>query len=243
MDVTAHPETWLDWIELGSKGMGYQPTYRGPSEYINAYHESFAHCETSGGLAIAAEIPGKLRRADALKLYELAYHARGDILELGCEKGLATSIMARAIRDSGHGSLIYAQDAKSPNTIATKRNLTDRDLGDLARTHTGDAALYCRELIEHGRRFSLIFIDHASEYGPMRAVCSLLDRLVETGGFALFHDYNDKRNQDPGATDHGVGLAVQKDLNLELFEFYGIYGCVGLFRKTEAGELASRRPE
>jgi hypothetical protein len=58
----------------------------------------------------------------------------------------------------------------------------------------------------------------------------MLPAIVGSGGFCLFHDFNDRRNEDPDEPDYGVHRAVADGLDPESFEFYGIYGCSGLYR-------------
>ena len=177
-------------------------------------------------------IPGWLRREDALKLYELTYFSDGDILELGSFHGLSTSILANACRNSSSPKHIDTIDLDPSCTTAAKANLESLGLLDYVTIQTGDATVAVKNYIEAGKKFGFIFIDHSHEYQPCLDVCKMLDEVTMPGGFCLFHDFNDSRNRDPEDTDYGVYQAVQDGLNHEKFEFYGIYGCTGLYRRV-----------
>jgi len=75
----------------------------------------------------------------------------------------------------------------------------------------------------------------------VRHACEDLKTLIRPGGFALFHDYNDSRNgNDP---DYGVYQAVVDTFADGSFEFYGAYGCTGLYRRRgRAGSRTARVP-
>ncbi len=62
------------------------------------------------------------------------------------------------------------------------------------------------------------------------AFVSFCIRLFNLG--ALFHDYNDQRNIMPDVADYGVFQGVRDGLAPGQFEFYGVFGCAGLFRRT-----------
>ena len=55
-------------------------------------------------------IRGWSQHDDALKLYEMAFFAEGDILELGCFEGLSTSIVAQAIADADRSRKMHTID-------------------------------------------------------------------------------------------------------------------------------------
>jgi hypothetical protein len=100
----AHKDTFLSFESLGERIPEYQPTYEFKGEFIDAYHRLLGDTANYEGILLrlnnrsgpgGERIDGWLRRADALKLYELAYFAKRDILELGCYHGLSTTILAR----------------------------------------------------------------------------------------------------------------------------------------------------
>lgn len=66
-------------------------------------------------------------------------------------------------------------------------------------------------------------------------MCRELDKITAVGGFCLFHDYNDAKNNQ-AEHDYGVYQAVMDGLDLARFEFYGIYGCTGLYRAVGSKE-------
>lgn len=103
--VKFYPEDFLPLEQLGSRFPLYRPTYIMDDPYINAFHSRYSTCPTEGDL-IEIGIRGFLRREDALKIYELAFHASGDVLEMGSAWGLSTSILCRAVADSGRSHIL-----------------------------------------------------------------------------------------------------------------------------------------
>lgn len=90
----AHPEK--------TSTRDYEPSYDFGGPRLGEAHESAADA--------VAGIPGWLRPEDALKLYELAYHASGPILEIGTYRGKSGTLMAMALRDAGRPQLVVSVD-------------------------------------------------------------------------------------------------------------------------------------
>jgi SAM-dependent methyltransferase len=223
---------------LGSRMPAYAPTYDFALPFIDRAHGDIAGYPLLDGTLIQMKnrrwlgrtIPGWLRREDALKLYELGYFARGDVLELGSYHGLSTAILARAARNSPNPKHVESVDRDPARTKAARKNLGRLGLLSQVTARSADAAMAVREHAANQRQFGLVFIDHSHAYGPVYEVCQALDRVVAPGGFCLFHDFNDSRNRDPHDDDYRVFQAVRDGLNPQRFEFYGIYGCTGLYR-------------
>ncbi|MEZ4837503.1 MAG: class I SAM-dependent methyltransferase, partial [Caldilineaceae bacterium] len=97
---------------------------------------------------------------------------------------------------------------------------------------TADAVAAAEAYATAQRQFGFVFVDHSHAYEPVYGVCRVLDQIIAPGGFCLFHDYNDIRNADPEDKEYGVYQAVVDGLNLDAFEFYGIFGCCGLYRRA-----------
>jgi predicted O-methyltransferase YrrM len=238
--VNSHPQSWLPIEELGSRLPPYAPTYDFPAPFIDETHSELANCPLHDGTFIQVSnrrwrgeiIPGWLRREDALKLYELSFFTRDDVLELGSFHGLSTAIIARALRNSCTTKTVESIDLDPACTEATRRNLRSLGLLGCVTTRSADAVLAVREHVANQKQFGFIFIDHSHAYAPVYEVCRALDRLITPGGFCLFHDFNDPRNCDPNDEDYGVYQAVRAGLDDKRFEFYGIYGCAGLYRRV-----------
>ncbi len=230
-EPASHPESFVTFEQLGKHWHPFLPTFSYPGAYINEHHRFFAECPQKGAL-IDIGIHGFLLSADALKLYELAYFSRGDILELGCYHGLSTHILAMAISDSGGYKKLLSNDLY-PEAISIAGDLLRQKKYDgFSEFRCGDAANVCKELVNEGRRFDCVFIDHSHTYDAVSSVCKVLGDLVSPGGMCLFHDYNNEWNADPNNHDYGVWQAVHDHMRPELFEFYGSFGCTGLFRRT-----------
>ena len=90
-----------------------------------------------------------------------------------------------------------------------------------------------------GLRFGFAFVDHAHDYPSVVGVCAALAAVLRPGAFCLFHDFNDFRNADPAYQDYGVYQGVADGLEKGRFEFWGIYGCCGLYRALPAPRSTS----
>jgi predicted O-methyltransferase YrrM/glycosyltransferase involved in cell wall biosynthesis len=224
-----HPETWMGHDELGRE-RPYQPTITSFGEFINDRHRYYHECPTKG-ILIDVGIQGHLLREDALKLYEMAYYATGDILEFGTSFGLSTSILARAVRDAGRDSRIVTMELKQRLAEHARHTLTGLDLSRYIEFMVGDADASCQKLVDTGRRFHFAFVDHSHTYDDVSKACRRLPQLLTPGSFCLFHDYNSRWE---GTADYGVYTAVAHALDKNQFEFCGIYGCCGLFRRRDA---------
>ncbi len=211
----------------------YQPNYPIEESYINAQHASYASAPMKGAL-IDLGIPGWLRVEDALKLYELAYFSAGDVLELGTHQGLSTSILARALIDAGHGHRLVTIDMEQVYIDKARAELAARQLDGDVEFLCGDAGPFLDQFMAEGRTFGFAFIDHSHAYGPVLKASQSLGQLLSPGSFALYHDYVDRRNTmrcDVGESgkEYGVVAGAQDGLATDLFEFFGCYGCTGLF--------------
>jgi predicted O-methyltransferase YrrM len=113
----------------------------------------------------------------------------------------------------------------------TEWNLRRQGLKRGVRTFAGDALVEVKRRADRGARFGMVFVDHSHAYGPVYQVCRELGRIVDAGGFCLFHDFNDPRNYDLADVDHGVYQAVVDGLAPADFTFYGLTGCLALYRR------------
>jgi len=214
--------------------MPYQKTYNFDGTFINQSHHRLALSRMHQHADIInIGIDGWLILADALKLYELAFFCKGDIIELGTYKGLSTTIMAEASRDSGRKFEIVTVDLDPQLAAEAKQGMADRRTPGRENVHffTFDAMKFVTNSADAGKLYELAFIDHSHQYQHVYDTCVNLHRILVPGAFALFHDYNDPRNARPDVPDYGVYQAVHTALSEEYFEFWGIYGCCGLFRR------------
>lgn len=237
MRVHVHPDTYLEMGELGTRFPPYRPTFDFRSRYIDRAHRAIGTARLQDGLIrlktrrwLGTVIPGWLRRDDALKLYELAYFAGGDVLELGSYHGLSTSILARASRNASPPKHVVSVDLEPGSVDATRATLASLGLSETVTSVCDDAMTAIRRYASHGRRFGFVFVDHAHSYEPVYQVCRELDLITLPGAFCLFHDFNDARNRDPDDHDYGVYQAVTAGLAGRPFRFCGIYGCTALYR-------------
>ena len=234
-----HPDTFMELADLGTRIPAYRPTFSFPNGHINASHRFFSMCPVKDEHLIqmldrrwwARPIRGWLRREDALKLYEMAYFASGDILELGSYQGLSTCVLSQANRDSSARKTITSVDLDPRSVRLARRNLRSLGLALGVEILCDDAFQLVSRLAAEEKRFGFVFVDHSHHYEPMLAVCRGLAGVVAPSGFCLFHDFNDVRNRDPQNQDYRVYQAVKEGLDMDSFEFYGIYGCTALYRR------------
>ena len=238
--MNAHPQSWLSLENLGSSIPPYCPTYDYPPPFIDRTHRGIAQSPLKDGLVQIKDrrwfgkvIPGWLRLEDALKLYEMAFFADGDILELGSYHGLSTNIIARACRNSSPKKQIVSIDLDPTCTKITRTSIDRSGLRTYVTTITMDAVSAVADYEHKNKQFAFVFIDHSHAYQPVFEVCKSLHHIVVPGGFCLFHDFNDIRNSDPLDIEYGVFQAVQEGLDKESFDFFGIYGCTGLYRRND----------
>jgi hypothetical protein len=233
--VDKHPDSFLEPAALGKQWPPYKPTFAFAGEYIDDFHKSIGGSAKESGLINLNEIfgtaiKGWLRRADALKLYEIAYFVQGDILELGSYHGLSTCILSKANHNSGLIKRIDSVDLSPEKCAKTMESLEATGLNSAVEITCSEAAAAVRRFAENARQFEFVFIDHSHAYQPVYEVCQMLPQVVNADGFCLFHDFNDRRNEDPKQPDYGVYRAVLDALESTQFEFYGIYGCTALYR-------------
>jgi SAM-dependent methyltransferase len=233
-----HPESFLRLDAVGTVIPPYRPTFTFAGEYLDEAHRRLATSPLKDGMLIQLEnsrwfgqtIQGWLQREDALKLYEIAHFVKGDILELGSFHGLSTSILSRANRHSPFPKRIESVDLSRHAVRRARFNLWRQGLGRAVSFSVGDALAEVRDRAGRGARYGMVFVDHSHAYGPVYQVCRELRNIVRAGGFCLFHDFNDPRNYDLADVDHGVYQAVVDGLAPADFDFYGIYGCLALYR-------------
>lgn len=215
--------------ELKRFDNSYRPTREIPNKFINDDHARIADMPTHG-VKISHLIEGSQRIEDALKLYEMAYFAKADILELGCENGLSTYFMSSANHASGLKKTIYTVDISEEKVIKTLENLARFKWETNVIAKRSGATEYCEEMIQRGKKFDLIFVDHSHTYKDVLGVSKLFHLLCLNEGFVLYHDFYDSRNFDPSDKDYGVFQAVIEGLNPSQFTFLGIFGCIGMFQ-------------
>jgi len=232
-DVIRRPGTWVEFDRLGTLHP-YSKTFSFDGEFASERHRLIAGSPTGRfGLDFLIDlgIDGYLRVADALKIYEIAYLAPGNVLELGTHQGLSTSIIASALEDRGNGRLETVDIDAGTNAVA-RANLLGRPGADRVTFTLKDATLRLDELISEGATFGFMFVDHWHGYEATHEAAERAIKLVAPGGFVLFHDFDDSGNSDPTHV-HGVYQAVlDVYADRQDFVFHNMSGCVALFRRA-----------
>ncbi len=239
-------ETFPSLGELGKAYPSYRKTFPYDGDYIDAAHRGLAESELREGMLISVEngaalnpqpIKGWIGRPDALKLYEMAYFAKGDILELGSFHGLSTSILAEAVQNAGKDSKIYTVDLLANHISQTALNLKRKGLSKQVQCFCADALSVAKQFVEQEQEFAFVFVDHSHRYQEVLDVCLVAHRLVEPLGFLMFHDFNDLRNSQADEDNYGVYQAIADGLDKTVFRFCGTFGCAGLYQKLQADGL------
>lgn len=242
MDMSAHHEKNVaararfgsSWPILTGDEMGapYAKTFDFPGACISAYHR-FLSAPPLGRLGIPFNIDlgidGYLQVGDALKLFELAYFAPGDVLELGTHLGLSASIIARALSERGAGKL-ETIDIDASTTARAGEALSGAPGAERITFTVQDAPTRMDELIAEGRKFGFIFIDHWHGYEATVDAARRCANLLAPGGCVQFHDLLNPENIDPGHI-YGVYQAVLDTVcEDQRFAFRGVSGCTAIFQ-------------
>lgn len=234
-----HENTALTLEELGARYAPYAPSYDVRWKYATLHHWRLGRSVAKDSVLIELRrgdrsvIEGWLRKDDALKLYEMAYYAPGDILELGSYHGLSTTILAKANRAAGNRRRIVSVDLTPEAVDVTRETLRSQGLDQNVTNLQDDAVHAVQSFVDAGRTFGFVFVDHSHAYTPVYEVCRRLAPIVMPGGFCLFHDFNDPRNRDEQDESYGVYQAVIAGMDPTLFEFWGTYGCTALYRRIK----------
>ncbi|MGE0734293.1 MAG: O-methyltransferase [Alphaproteobacteria bacterium] len=234
--VQRHDNTWLSLEDMKVDWRfrrEYRPTYSFPGDAIDETHRSGFTAVNETGL-IDLGVDGWLLPADAKKLYELEYFGRGDTLELGTYRGLSTGILLAARTASRREGRIHTVEIHEPFSKLAQQVLRGRTNANRIRFHVSDATSFLDACAAERRKFGFCFVDHSHAYQPMVDTCRRLGHVLAPGAFVLFHDFNDPRNADPSNQDYGVYEAIADALPKQLFSFFGIFGCSGLFRYRSA---------
>lgn len=234
-----HENTWLSLEGTAPDrrfDMPYNPTYDFGADFIDGYHRFLANAPTLPDRMIDLGLEGWLLPADACKIYELTFF-NPDVLELGTYRGLSSAIMSHAITNAGVGGQVVTCDLDGDQQKIAQAAHEARRIPNRQSVHyfNFEGADFVRRLYDRSdpRAFPLVFVDHSHAYEHMAAVCPILHKVTLPGGFILFHDYNDPRNPDPIAEHFGVYQAVTDHLPKIEFEFWGVFGCCGLFRRKD----------
>jgi hypothetical protein len=221
---------WKMFDELDHNGATYKPHFATPPTDHYRQIEGAPGGMLGLSFLIDLGIEGFLHKSEALKLCEMGYYAKGDILELGTHKGLSTSILAHALHDRGNGRLATFDIDPATNAIA-RENLTGVAGRDRVDFNVTDAKIGMDGLIKKERQFGFIFVDHWHGYDATYEAAVRVPKLLSAGGYVMFHDFFDASNRDPEHV-YGVYQAVVDVFgkNPE-FIFSGAAGGAALFQK------------
>jgi predicted O-methyltransferase YrrM len=173
-------------------------------------------------------VPGYLRPQEALKLYEISYHAPGDALELGSAWGLSTMILASAKRDAKRPGRVVSVEIVPDHHRATQETLERHGLSDRVTLLLGDADEVLPWLVGRRRRFAFAFVDHDHGLAASQHAVDALSHLLVPGGLALFHDVNDARHE---TGEYGIYPAVVSAISDGTFRMVDLCGSAALIER------------
>ena len=225
------------WIRLDNIGapQPYSKTHAFDDDFINARHAEIGRAPLGRmGIPICIDlgIDGYLQRAEALKLYELAFFNDGDALELGTHRGLSTCLIAWGLLDNDGADLETIDIDPTANALA-KANVANALVGHKVTFTLKDATDRLDEMVAVGKKVGLIFVDHWHGYKETFEAAERGLKLLSPGGYIFFHDFLDPGNIIP-EHPYGVYQAV-----LDVFgddqraQFCGLFGSAALFRMTD----------
>jgi predicted O-methyltransferase YrrM len=231
-DGCGHAGGFPALASLGRDVAPYSRLHASGLDFVDEDHRALSLLPVEGAL-IRGPVPGYLRTADALALYELAFVADGDVLELGTMCGLSTGILCTAVRNAGAGHIVVSVELEPGFQRATARAVRSAGLRAHHRLIRGEAGGEVEALARSGATFGAVFVDHDHAYGPTARICAQLDAVLRSGGTALFHDFDDERNRTrPG--EYGVYRAVAELVARPGYAFAGTVGCCAVVRKVAA---------
>jgi hypothetical protein len=216
----------------------YTPTYEWAGLGAD-WDGSFLNDTHASALELVESIPGMLYPADAQKLYELAFHAQGPILEIGTHKGRSTVLLATAQRDSGYDGVVVSMD------------ISDEFLAE-ARATLAEAGLGSRVLLVQGTRTaltgvlpplvpSLVFVDGDHTYEGVARDLAALEPIVPTGAVIAMHDFAGYDAEDPFWIQ--VEEATRDSWIAKDCEDIGRAGLLAVFRRERGGPPRPERTE
>jgi predicted O-methyltransferase YrrM len=203
----------------------------GDSMFLNPQHASI--------MEAVASVEGQLQPVDAEKLYEMAFQARGPILEIGCFHGKSTTVMALAAQAAGHRNPLVSVDINPEYCAIAECNV---------RLHVADADV--RFVIGPSAKvvprleldFAFAFVDGNHRYAAVRGDLLAVHQRLLPGAFVLLHDFYDLRNEmPPEAPRYGVIRAAEEVLPANGYTFRGRFGCTALYQRVgrRAGERST----
>lgn len=214
---------------LGANFPPFTPLFHRKSLWVDRDQCAIAQLPEQGAL-ICGAVPGFLRKADALLLYELAAHAAGPILEIGSAWGLSTTILGRGARSARPPVRLTSIELNPDFVSATQAAVRDARLDGQVSIIQGEASQVVTTLAAKRCQYALVFVDHDHSLTATQAICHALPQLLSPGGFAVFHDFNDARNcSEP--SEYGVYGGVRQLLEGPMWQFQGITGCCAVVRR------------
>ncbi len=229
--ITKHPDTWMELSQLGAPAP-YRKVFDYDGDRVDSFHSvlsSAALGRMGVDCVIDLGIDGYLQREDAMLLYEICRLGSGDVLQLGTYKGLSTYIISRALKARGFGCLTTV-DIDAATTAEARATVGALIPNNDVEFIVADAPAHLDRLIEDGRKFGVLFVDHWHGYEATHDATSRAASLLDDGGLVLFHDFLDPGNADP-KHPYGVYQAVCDTVGQDpRFQFVTTCGCCAMYQ-------------
>lgn len=205
----------------------FKPIWTGHDGFINTEHQQI--------FELTKHIAGWQSLGDSQKLYEMAYFAGKQILEIGTYGGRAAIVMLRgALANNQRVAPHYVGiDIDSAAIQRTRETLIKQGLIEYAILFEGTLQDYTRN---HVSQPTMVFVDGDHTYTGIKKDLETLATFLEPGVPILCHDYTNPSNVDE-SDELGVRQAVDEWIEAGEATFAGIFGCsILLIKKNILGE-------
>ncbi len=216
--IEVHPPTSCFPLQDGGGG-GYRKSWGTGSGHLNDEHARI-FSETDA-------LPGWQHVHDTEKLYEMAFHNGGVILEIGMYGGRSATVELRgalaglAMAASGRVPQFYGVDIERQALARTHETLTKEGLSEFALMFLGDLAEF-RKMIPITP--TMVFVDGDHRYAGAWSDLKNLSEMLVPGTPVLCHDY-------VGIAD--VTRAVDEWVASGHYSAVGQFGCSALLMATD----------
>jgi glycosyltransferase involved in cell wall biosynthesis len=172
-----------DIVRLDRPGFPFEPSWSGPDSFLNQEHRDIYEA--------TRDLPGWQDPADSEKLYEMAYHCGGVILEIGVFGGRSAVVelrgaMAAHRQRGGPYPQLYGVDIDVGAFYRAPRTSADALLTDRSLFFHGDLARFLRDIPIVP---TMVFVDGDHRYAGCWADLGLLADWLEPGTPVMCHDY------------------------------------------------------
>jgi glycosyltransferase involved in cell wall biosynthesis len=207
--------TPLDVLWSSADGPDYKPSWRREEKFLSPEHEQIWEK--------TKHLPGWQDPADSQKLYEMALHSGGIILEIGVFGGrsAAVELLGANVPARGWTAQLYGLDVDPSFLERSRPTLQKTGIAKQCLLYHGNLSQFHRDLPIVP---TMVFVDGDHEYAGVRADLMCLKEFVAPNTPILCHDYSGIE---------GVRRAVDEMLQTPWYQMAGLFAGSILLRATE----------